>query len=808
LVSRSARKPRIEQPAETQPPARDLDLAETLRRAAHALTPVVVDPGPELARITTFVDSIDLGGVGRGGGRVDGALVLYPVDADAVPQVAAGQVVIRSCDPREPWQVTARRLHPLGGRRARIDLATAAIAPLPPRLLGRTQSRGRESLVLAVPAATEDLDGCVFPVHGLSATHAIIETAVPFLPGRTLDPVELIGNRRILRQAAATVVETIPWIELDGSRRFRCRLLLEPSDAACERRSYDLLSSPARILRLLELGCMLTAPGWYQAPGWARGRMRLQSMDRERLIFALVEPPPDAIPNPGHLQIGCELFSVSYEMQVRLLRRREGTLEVTLPLVMRRRRRRREQRAFVPAAEPVWVTFRNPVTGSEEGRRVVDLSFGGLCFEIDPAVDVVWPGIVLENAVVTAQDERIEGGEIEVRSIERGRDGRVLCHAANRHADRVDDWALVGLLSALKHPHVEAHDGSDFRSALALYRRAGLLADFINRNLDPILPEAAGSWRRLHDPSAQIGCTFLYRTPDGLRGACSGVRAWERTWLAQHFASASPADGQVTGALHMAYLDFVLPRPDAHHMAFFCKSDNEGMNAFYSKFLSLTGTPEAMEKISVDFWIRRADETGSAAPPPPRPGYRARPLEDGDELCIGRGAERSLGRLSASALSFQDREIRLPYTDTRFQRACLRRYRDGHVVTRDGQVVTAALCEHTSPGVNLTWMLNAWWLIPVHPALDEGGAATAEALRLVIEAIPPVPNGDRFVITPSEVGPAPLLAAGFEKIAAVFLYVFDRSGMHRYYQYVADRYGEVDALVARRDVIRMARRTA
>jgi hypothetical protein len=794
----------LERPAETSPPVHDLDLIETLRRAAESLTPVVVDPGPDLARVATFVDTVDV--IGRGPA---GSLVLHPVVPDAVPALPSGRVVIRSCDAREPWMVTARRLHALDGRRAKIDLATATIAPLPPRLLGRTPIRGRESLVLAVRASTEDLDGCVFPVHGLSATHAIIETATPFERGRTLDPVELIGNRRLLRQAAATVVETIPWIEVDGSRRFRCRLLLEPSTAVCERQTYDLLSSQARVLRLLELGCMLTAPGWFQAPGWARGRMRFQSMDRERLIVTLTEPPPDTIPHPVHLQLGCELFSVSYEMQVRLLRRRDSTMEVTLPLVMRRRRRRREQRAFVRAADPVWVTFRNPVTGSDERRRVVDLSFGGLCFEVDPAVDVVWPGIILEDAVVISQNERIQGGEIEVRSIERTRDGTVVCHAANRYADRVDDWELVGLLGALKHPELETHDGSDFRSALALYRRAGLLADFINRNLDPILPEAAGSWRRLHEPSAQIGFTFLYRTAEGLRGAFSGVRAWERTWLAQHFASASSGDGQLTGALHMAYLDSVLPRPDAHYFAFFIKSDNEGMNAFYARFLSLAGVPEALERITVDFWVRRGEpDRALLARRPPALGLGARPLEDGDELCIGRAAERALGRLSAGALSFQDRQIRLPHTRARFESAHLRRYRDGHVVTRDGQIVTAALCEHTSPGVNLTWMLNAWWIIPVHPSLDTGGAATAEALRLVLDAPPVVPHGDRFVITPSGVDEAPLVDAGFEKLASVFLYVFDRSGLHRYYQYVADRYGEVDALVARRDVIRMARRTA
>jgi hypothetical protein len=774
-----------------------LDLFATLRRAAEALTPVVIDPGPEFPRVSTFVDAVT-------GIDPQSVLLLHPVSADAIPARPGRNVIVRSCDPDELWMVTGFRLDAIGDHTARVDLRGAVIAPLPRRALGRTRSRGREPLVLSVQSGTEDLDGCVFPIHGLSATHAIIEATVPLALGQTFDPVEVIGNRRILRRASATILEVIPWIEHDGSRRFRCRMALDPSVASPDEQGYDLLSHGKRILRLIELSCMLTTSGWYQAPGWPRGRMRFQTLERDKVILALDQPPPDAIPLPMHVQMGCELFSACYEMQVRPLRRRGAVLEVSLPLIMRRHRRRREQRAAVASGEEVWVTFRNPVTDSKERRRVTDISFGGLCFDTDPEVDVLWPGIILEEATVSSPCDSIPGSELDVRSLERRRDGVVVCHTANRHANRVDDTDLVNLLGTLRHPDVESHDGSDFRGVLGLYRKAGLIAEFINRNLEPVAGRAALAWSRLHDSGAGLAKTFIYRQDGGVQAAVSAVRAWERTWLAQHFASDSTGAGQATGALHLAYLDYVLPRSDAHYLAFFVKADNTTMNAFYSRFSALAGTPEAVDKVPLDYWIH-----GNGAPRPPLSASRfvTRRLAAGDEVCVARAAERSLGRMVAGALSLQERQMTMDDTDRRFSAVGLRRYREGQVVTQDGRVVAAVLGEHTSPGVNLTWMLNAWWLIPVHADLDDG-QATALALDHVLASPAPVPGGDRFLITAPEQPTEALQAAGFEKLGTVYLYVFNRSGLHRYYQYISDRYGEVEALVTRRRLERGARLSA
>jgi hypothetical protein len=47
-----------------------------------------------------------------------------------------------------------------------------------------------------------------------------------------------------------------------------------------------------------------------------------------------------------------------------------------------------------------------------------------------------------------------------------------------------------------------------------------------------------------------------------------------------------------------------------------------------------------------------------------------------------------------------------------------------------------------------------------------------------------------------------LTEAGFEKLAEVYMYTLNRSGLNRYFHYTTDRYGEVDLRRQQRQVRR------
>jgi hypothetical protein len=736
--------------------------------------------------------------------------VLSPVAGPRLGVALAGsrdRIRIRSSDPNEPWMLIVRDVRIADDATAVINIAGGFASRMQDRFPTRTRVIEREPLVLAVHPGPGSMEGHILPVTGLGAAHCMVDATQALEPGDNLGLVEVIGERRIIRRASARVIEVIPWVTPIGERRFRCRLGLDaPISAAALDDGYDLLSDPERIARLFELAGMLGLAGWYDAPGWPRATMRIVEIGSLLVVLDLDDmQPPDAIPLPDEIRIGCELFSVSYECRVRLHRRRGGKLEVALPLVMRRCRRRREQRAAVPASMTVLVVFRNSATGEIARRRVRDLSFGGLCFSVDASADVLWKGACLESARLESEYGRVSLGDLEVRSIQPSPTGEELCHVANRGAAPSRNPILVNLLATLYHPEAQRHDGADFPMMVSLYQRAGLLGEFMLRNLQPVLPAAAATWRKLHSSGTVAACTLTSRRPASAapQAAVTAVRVWERTWLAQHFGATPSADRSAAGILQLAYMDFVLPRPDAHYLAFFVKADNGSMNAFYERFFDLTGTPESVSRIGVTVWSHPAG--GSADPIGPSIAATVRAMQPSDELLVSRAAERSFGPMAARALSLVPRGFGLAETARLFARVHLERRRHTTLIGSRQLPTVALLKERISPGVNLTWMLDAWWVLPIVPRSHDFEAALKVAATEIVNAPDDRPTGDKLVILPEHTPTAEFEAAGFTKLLRAHLYVLNRSGLRRYHEYISGRYGELDAKLARHEMLTVRR---
>jgi hypothetical protein len=65
-----------------------------------------------------------------------------------------------------------------------------------------------------------------------------------------------------------------------------------------------------------------------------------------------------------------------------------------------------------------------------------------------------------------------------------------------------------------------------------------------------------------------------------------------------------------------------------------------------------------------------------------------------------------------------------------------------------------------------------------------------------------------FVNTAGDVDPDVLASAGFEKLGDIYMYAMNRTGINRFFYYISDRYGEMDARTqqrqARRSGIRLS----
>jgi hypothetical protein len=186
------------------------------------------------------------------------------------------------------------------------------------------------------------------------------------------------------------------------------------------------------------------------------------------------------------------------------------------------------------------------------------------------------------------------------------------------------------------------------------------------------------------------------------------------------------------------------------------------------------------------------------------PALSVEPCSPSEELTVAHAAQRAYGAPAAAAVSMVQGQLTIPDTHQRYARAGLERSRDCVLVKRYGRIAYAVLEERSSPGINLTWMLNAAWIVPVHTELDSDGQALARALQVVVQRPAQSATGERFLNLPPGLDEAELARQGFGREAKLRFYVLNRAGMHRYIHYNAVRYGEVEAMVLKRERRRKA----
>lgn len=757
------------------------DVVSAIRKASRLLTPVVVDLGPNQPRLQSYFDSVQ-----NNEGRAE--VLLYPVAAQVIPPSGTlPQIHIRSADPADPFILTASSIRVLGDSAAGVDLSDARLKTMSPRHVARGGQPRNEPMVLVFKGVPTQFEANTFPVLDLTPHCCAVELSKPIASGTEFALVELYGERRMLRSAAAVVEECTPWHNAQGSLRFRCRLALSKAEENAPAQSYDLVSDVEQIRRIVRFAGKIGTRGWYWVPGCERGSAVFYEVGTDYVVLLLDSPITSAAPTPNYLRVGFEHIAVCYEMDVRMKSLSGDRLEVVLPLVLRRRRLRQTERTSVTEQWGVEVSFYNPVTGHTISRKVHDLSFGGICFADDESENVVWEGLPLEHAVLSWEQRQVQLGELEIRAVERTSDASLLCHSAFRTPGAAESSYLVDLVATLRHPNLEIFDGTEFEEVYRFYERAGLIGQHMKRNLSPEVPE---TWKRLFRKGSDVGRVLIHREGGDIDAAVSAVRPWERTWVLQHYGSRGPNGSHWAGELLIGILEYSIPRTDSDYLFFFVLPTSPSIS-FYERFIAVTGTPEALAKSSLYLWMLPAD---GHKPVTDAPHLRIRSLHKCDELLVCRAFERCLGAQMAKAMSILPGEIRLPDTRSRFKRVGLIRERSWSIITRSGAPAVALMHEVSSPGINLTWKLNASWLIPIHPELDRDGAATGMALDHAARQPTLTPTGDRFLFSTKWTDKELIESFGYKLVYETDVFILNRSGSQRFYHYTTRRYGEAGML--------------
>jgi len=756
-----------------------------IERATEELLPVVVE-------LSSCSFDAQLFMIEREG---DPRVVLHPIAAQALPLHHDALFTLRSATSSQSWSLRCTDIVAAGPEHAAISLRGLRFSRSDE---SADDVRASDSLVLVVPGGMNDGVDYVFPIARIGQDACEVRCSTGFAEGTVLPLVEIVGDRRLLRTATAQVTRATPWYGADGSRGFMCTLALSTPERAesDDDEQHDLVTEPAEVKRVLRIAALRAAAVGIEVPGRPRLRGTFSELLSDHAIIELsTSAEGNELPTQRSVRVSFDLFGVPHELDVRPIEHKGSRLKLSLPLILRRRRRhRRDARNQVPASYGVELRYRHPVTGHVASHAVSEVSFYGVTFRLEAHGNVLWQGMPLEQAQLVWDKRLVQLGDLLVDETSIDEQG-MMCRALAQDSRLVDDHDLIDLLGALANPELTVHDGTEFAALHQTYLRAGLFGPHMDRNLAPIFHETAATWRAMHDGARDMIRTFVNGPKDAPDAAVTAMRAWEACWLLQHFVDASTERFGATGKLQFAYIDHVLPRPDGRYIIFFVKEDNAIMNAYFNRFFETTGTAEALSCTLLDLWIRLD------APAPAfdlDAALTVEPCTTADESTVAHAAQRELGAHAAAAVSMVPGQLTLPDTAERFARAGLVRSRDCVLIKRAGRIAYAVLEERSTPGLNLTWMLNAAWIIPVHPELDADGQALARALQLVVERPAQAATGDRFLNLPLDIDEAVLARYGFAREARLKFYVLNRAGVHRFLHYNIARYGEVEAMVMRR----------
>jgi len=347
--------------------------------------------------------------------------------------------------------------------------------------------------------------------------------------------------------------------------------------------------------------------------------------------------------------------------------------------------------------------------------------------------------------------------------------------------------ALEEIAGFLEGSGITVHDGRDFSAMLALYERMGLLRPDMLAKLRPPHAELADNWRKLHEGDASLACTLVARGPDGVpQGAITAVRAWDEAWLIQHFGVMPEAEPGTAVALQIASSSLLLTRADLRHACCFVGIDNARVQAWFDQFFRLGDAFEVASRIDLVRWARLPGGNSKTIAAPA--GLEILAIEPGAPSW---GAfTRCLGPIASDALSMQ-------FNTTSRAFACrgLERERNVLLLFDRGHQKAFLIEERASPGVNLSGMLDTWWLF----SLDESRPLDESIVELAANAISTRCPDERagILLIPGS-APPPLRAPGFTRIAGARLYAFNRTGVRRFRDELALRYGDVRAAMERR----------
>jgi hypothetical protein len=749
-----------------------------LRNLGRRLTPVSLRLGSKEPRRRTFL---------TGAERADGQLQLSLGPVPVCPPGPVRAVVDFTGGGDELW---------LAGLLARASDGDAVLtvesgpAKRPSRSARLAPASG---VAFAVCVVEVERGGrqC-YPILDAGVRGFRIETSTPLEVGTVLGDLIVLFRRDVLRSGEGVIASCAPVLYPDGRRVYECGVRYRSSGRrqgeppAGDRAEIDDLSRVRAILwALCDLAYEVTVSG---PTGIVRGRMLQQAaVDRTRVpeLRCRVDDA-DRLPiRSGAVTVECSLFGSGYRFYARVVDRKGDVLALSPSPKLREWHRRGEERTALRAESGALVSYRHPLTGARRAHGLLDLSSHGLSFPAGASDEELWPGLPLKETRIHLGGRAFKAPGATIRSVSPSRVSVEMRALPDREADLLREQLIE------QGPDgVRFHDARDFDELVDFHRSMSLLERDMEANLTTTYEETRRTWRLAHDRSAGLMRTAIVPWRGGIGAALTSVRAYERTWVFQHSAVASGAVPAGAGQLHGILMRLAAHRHDGEYIAGAIDTSAKTMHGLVSSFFAQSAPAHR--------GAMRLTLYAAPAAPAPRGGPVVRRLRGRDENLVEHVGARQLDPVCARALSLRAGEIDLPDTRAAYAKLGMTRSREAYGAFSGDQCVAVLLRESASPGLCLSGLLSASFLLPVLPGADLDGARQLALCDLARAAPLPGDPPNRFLFVPTAANHGPVLAAGFRPIGECTYFALHRLGIVEYQRYIADKYGLLQARLRRR----------
>ena len=745
-----------------------------LRSLSRRVTPASLRVGSKEARRRTFVV-----GAAREAGNVQ--LSLGPV-----PNCPAGPtraIVDFSDAGRQLWVGGILRATPDGGARMVVESGPAERPPRSVRLSPAAD--------VAFAMCVVDVQGggrqC-YPILDMGVRGMRVETSAPLSIGTVLTDLIVILRRQVLRRGEGVIISCSPARYPDGRVVYECGVRhrsagRRPTEAPLDDRiEIDDIGRVRAILWALcdlEYGVTVSNP-----TGVVKGRMLPQrGTDRSRVpqLRCRVNDADRLPVRSGAVTVECSLFGSGYRFYARVTDRQGEVITLSPSPKLRQWHRRSEERTTLGPASGALVSYRHALTGARRAHQLVDLSSHGFSFPPGDSDEELWPGLPLRDVRIRLGDLAFRATEVAICSVSPQRVSAEMRDLPERDADLMREQLI-------EHgpDRIRFHDGKGFDELVAFHRSMNLLEPAMEANLSATYDETHRTWRLAHDRSVGLMRTATVPWRGGIGATLTSVRAYERTWMFQHNAVASGNVPSGAGQLHGILMRLAAHRQDGEYIAGAIDASAKAMHGLVTTFFTQSA-PAHRGATRLVLYAASAVSDHTAELP------SVRRLRGRDEVLVENAGARQLDPVCARALGLCAGEVELPRTRAAYAKLGLERTRDAYAAFTDDRCVGVLLRETASPGLCLSGLLSASFLLPVLPEADPDGTKRLALCRLARATRLPGDPPQRFLFLPLGADDAPVRAAGFEPIGACTFFALHRLGILEYQRYVADKYGLLQA---------------